>query len=150
MQNAEQLLAFVGAGCGSQCDRKGPLLPATRISSLLRAHGEEDGKSGSAAARSGAAVEVNGAIVRSSSLVTHNPSLFRRPLWQTPRNCHGNRVGPGKAKPEEDLQVPRSAFREEKFERIRAALNRAVKKTELVVGTASDDDNLYVWVESNG
>jgi hypothetical protein len=47
----------------------------------------------------------------------------------------------------EALQVPRSAFGDEKFERIRAALNRAVKKTGLLVGTASDDDNLYIWVE---
>jgi hypothetical protein len=55
-----------------------------------------------------------------------------------------------KLKPGEALQVPRSAFGDEKFERIRAALNRAVKKTGLVVGTTSDDDNLYVWVESKG
>jgi hypothetical protein len=52
-----------------------------------------------------------------------------------------------KLRPGEALQVPRSAFGDEKFERIRAALNRAVKKMELAVGTASDDDNLYVWVE---
>jgi hypothetical protein len=50
-------------------------------------------------------------------------------------------------KPGEALQVPRSAFGEQSLERVRAALNRATKKTGLLVGTSSDDDNLYVWVQ---
>src|SRR5919201_6975209 len=49
----------------------------------------------------------------------------------------------------EALQVPRSAFGEESLERVRAALSRAVKKTGVEIGTSSDDDNLYVWVEDN-
>lgn len=50
------------------------------------------------------------------------------------------RVKPGTA-----LKVPRSALGSEKLPNVRAALAREIKKTDFHVGTAVDDDYLYVW-----
>jgi hypothetical protein len=50
------------------------------------------------------------------------------------------RIKPGVA-----LKIPVSALGSQKVENIRAALGREVKKTELAIGTAIDDDYFYVW-----
>jgi len=53
------------------------------------------------------------------------------------------RVEPGMA-----LKVPLAALAESK-EKVRSALNRATRKAELNVATASDGEFLYVWNEKN-
>src|SRR3954466_11727643 len=50
------------------------------------------------------------------------------------------RVTPGVA-----LKIPVSAFSSQKVANIRAALAREVKKTNLTINTAFDDDYFYVW-----
>jgi hypothetical protein len=51
-------------------------------------------------------------------------------------------------RPGEALEIPRGALGASKLENVRAALNRAVKKLGLEIGTSSNDDNFYVWIEN--
>jgi hypothetical protein len=47
-------------------------------------------------------------------------------------------------KPDVAIKVPLSELAESK-ERVRSALNRATRKDDRKVATASDDDFLYIW-----
>jgi DNA helicase TIP49 (TBP-interacting protein) len=53
------------------------------------------------------------------------------------------------AKPGMAIKVPLADLEESK-EKVRSALNRATRKAERNVATASDDTFLYVWIEKPG
>ena len=46
------------------------------------------------------------------------------------------------------LKIPLLDLRKQKFENVRAALNRAGKKVGLKIATASDDYFFYVWIDN--
>ena len=48
----------------------------------------------------------------------------------------------------EALKIPLLDLRKQKFENVRAALNRAGKKVGLKIGTSSDDYFFYVWIDN--
>jgi len=52
-------------------------------------------------------------------------------------------------KPGMAIKVPLADLKESK-EKVRSALNRATRKAERSVATASDDTFLYVWIEKPG
>ena|SRR5690348_9296277 len=48
----------------------------------------------------------------------------------------------------EALKIPLLDLRKQKFENVRAALNRAGKKIGLKIATSTDDFFLYVWIDN--
>lgn len=53
----------------------------------------------------------------------------------------------GKLRTGTALKVPKSAFGDSKLTNVRAALTRAADQSSVTLGSSSDDDFFYVWLE---